>query len=121
MSIVWDKCTLYETETLEKLQYGSARIVTGLKRYVSTTSLRRKIGWISPSDRRKIQKLNLLYKQKHIIIPCYLNDLFPEIADDIANWKLITKRLLNQYGNNGLVFYFKNEAKNPSRCLGNER
>lgn len=30
-AVVWDSCTNYEQESLEKLQYEAARVVTGLK------------------------------------------------------------------------------------------
>ena len=33
-SIVWDNCTMYEKELLEKIQYDGARAVTGLTRSV---------------------------------------------------------------------------------------
>ncbi len=76
-SIVWDNCTIYEKDTLEKIQYEAARTVTGLTRSVSIDRLLREIGWVSLSDRRKIQKLTLVYKHKHGDLPDYLNDLFP--------------------------------------------
>jgi hypothetical protein len=56
-SIVWDNCTTYEMETLDKIQYEAARIVTGLTRSVSIERLLNEIGWVSLSDRRIIQKL----------------------------------------------------------------
>jgi hypothetical protein len=37
-SAVWDDCTNYEKETLEKLQYEAARVVTGLTRSVCIDS-----------------------------------------------------------------------------------
>jgi hypothetical protein len=38
------------------MQYEAARIVTGLTRSVSIDKLLNEIGWVSLSDRRKIQK-----------------------------------------------------------------
>ena len=57
-SIVWDNCTTYEKELLEKIQYEAARIVTGLTRSVSNTTLINETGWITLEQRRKIQKNN---------------------------------------------------------------
>ena len=34
-SVVWDGCTMYEKEQLERFHYEAARIVTGLTRSVS--------------------------------------------------------------------------------------
>ena len=56
-SVVWDGCNLYDKQNLEKLQYESARIVTGLTKSVSIERLLREIGWVSLADRRQIQKL----------------------------------------------------------------
>ncbi|WAR04253.1 hypothetical protein MAR_019622 [Mya arenaria] len=55
-AVVWDGCTVYEKENLEKLQYEAARIVTGLTRSVSIDNLMKEIGWVSLADRRKIPK-----------------------------------------------------------------
>ncbi len=70
--IVWDSCTLYERDTLEKLQYEAARVVTGLTRSVSINRLIQEIGWVSLSDRRTIQELVILYKKKAGELPNYL-------------------------------------------------
>ena len=51
-SIIWDSCTQYEKENIEKLQHEAARIVTGLTRSCSLDDLYREIGWISLQDRR---------------------------------------------------------------------
>ena len=48
-SIIWDNCTAYENELLEKLQYDAARAVTGLTRSVSIKNLLNEIGWVSLS------------------------------------------------------------------------
>ncbi len=57
-SIVCDNCAIYEKNILDKIQYDAARIVTGLTRSVSINNLLKEIGWVSLSDRRKLQKLN---------------------------------------------------------------
>ncbi len=47
-SVVWDGCTEYEKDSLEKMQYEAARIVTGLTRSVSlyhVYKLKHEIGW----------------------------------------------------------------------------
>ena len=78
-SIIWDNCTLYEKELLEKLQYDAARTVTGLTRSVSIENLIKEIGWVSLSDRRKKQKLILIFKHKNGDLPSYLNEIMPEM------------------------------------------
>lgn len=87
-SIVWDNCAQYEKDTLERLQYDAARVVTGLTRSVSIERLLREIGWVSLSDRRKMQKLILVYKYKHENLPSYLNELFPETVNEANPYNL---------------------------------
>ena len=87
-SIIWDNCTTYEKELLEKLQYDAARAVTGLTRSVSINNLINEIGWVSLSDRRKLQKLVLIFKYKNGDLPSYLNDLMPEMVRDNNTYNL---------------------------------
>ena len=77
-SVVWDNCTLSEKESLDKIQYEAARIVTGLTRSVSNDKLIQEIGWVSLSERRKMQKLILVYKYKQGLLPTYLSQIFPD-------------------------------------------
>ncbi len=79
-SIVWESCTMYEQDSLEKLQYEAARVVTGLTRSVSIAKLLREIGWVSLNDRRNIQKLVIVYKEKTGMLPEYLHILFPPLV-----------------------------------------
>lgn len=80
-STVWDGCTLYEKEGLEKIQHEAARTVTGLTRSVSISNLYKEIGWLSLHDRRKYQKLVLTFKLKHNLTPSYLSNLFPNTVE----------------------------------------
>ena len=61
-SVVWDGCTQYEKTKLERIQYESARLVTGLTRSVSIENLIKEIGWLSLSDRRHFQKAVTMFK-----------------------------------------------------------
>ena len=56
-SVVWDGCSLQDSNALDKLQNEAARIVTGLTRSVSLENLYRECGWTSLAERRKQQKL----------------------------------------------------------------
>lgn len=87
-SLVWDSCTLYEQNVLESIQYDAARIVTGLTRSVSIVNLIREIGWVSLADRRKMQKLILVFKHSRGELPCYLSDIFPEIVGNNSAYNL---------------------------------
>ncbi len=91
-AILWDNCTLYERDTLERIQYEAARIVTGLTRSVSIDSLLTEIGWVSLSDRRIIQKLTLVYKNKEGLLPTYLSELFPLTVNEATPYNLRNNR-----------------------------
>ena len=87
-SILWDSCTINEKETIEKIQYEAARIVTGLTRSVSIERLLKEIGWVSLADRRKIQKLVLVYKHKNGELPEYLSELYPNTISQTNTYRL---------------------------------
>ena len=43
--VVWNNCTQYEVNELEKIQNEAARIVTGATKLVSIDSLSHETGW----------------------------------------------------------------------------
>ena len=87
-SVVWDGCTTYEKDTIEKIQNEAARIVTGLTRSVSLSNLYKEINWLSLSDRRQYQKLMLTFKIRSGQTPDYVNELFPRTVDAAMPYSL---------------------------------
>ena len=87
-SVVWDNCTQYEKETLERIQHEAARIVTGTTRSISLVNLYKEIGWLSLSDRRKYQKLTYIYKIVHNLTPDYLSNLVPNTVGNVSDYNL---------------------------------
>jgi len=79
-SVVWANCTPYKMESLDKLQYEAARTVTGLTSSVHLNNLIKEIRWVSLSDRRLIQKLIIVYKARHNLLPEYTQALFPPLV-----------------------------------------
>ena len=73
--VVWDNCTQYEVNDLEKIQNEAARIVSGATKLVSINSLSLEIGWESLSSRRKKHKLRLFFKMQNNLAPDYLSSL----------------------------------------------
>ena len=86
-SSVWDSCTVYEKDSLEKLQNEAARIVTELTRSASLAKLYSEIGWLSLSDRRSYQKLVIVYKSRNGLVPDFLKDLFPLNVASVSRYK----------------------------------
>ncbi|MCG7883380.1 MAG: hypothetical protein JAY96_17510 [Candidatus Thiodiazotropha endolucinida] len=87
-SVVWDGCTMYEKDSLEKIQHEAARIVSGLTRSVSIAKLYSEIGWLSLADRRNYQKLILVFKSKNAMLPEFLTNLFPPVVGMTSRYEL---------------------------------
>ncbi len=79
--IVWDNCTQYEKDSVEKIQIEAARIVTGTTRLVSIEQLYAETCWETLEIRRYSHKLSLFYKMKNGIVPNYLVDILPLEVD----------------------------------------
>ena len=75
--VVWDNCTQYEANELEKIQHEAARIVSGGTKLVSIDKLLKEVGWDTLSCRRKKHKLILFYKMINGLCPDYLSSLVP--------------------------------------------
>ena len=54
--VVWDNCTQYEANELEKIQHKAARIVSGATKLVSIEKLLKEVGWDTLSCRKNINK-----------------------------------------------------------------
>ena len=73
--VIWDNCTQYEKQELEKIQNEAARIATGTSKLVSLYVLYKEIGWDSLEKRQTDHKLILLYKMQTNMTPSYLSNL----------------------------------------------
>ena len=84
--IVWDGCTTQNTNSLQRIQNEAARLVTGLTRSVSLENLYRECGWVSSEERRKQQKLILMYKSVNGIVPPYISDIIPPLVRETTDY-----------------------------------
>lgn len=87
-SIVWDGCSEYDSNTLEKIQNEAARIVTGLTRSVSLDKLYSECCWTPLSNRRKQHKLTFMFKATNGMVPSYITELIPPPVRDTTNYPL---------------------------------
>ena len=62
--VIWDKCTLYEKQELDKIQHEAARIARGATRLVSIAILYKEIGWDSLEKTKAEQITSLHYFTK---------------------------------------------------------
>lgn len=86
--VVWDNCTQYEKDELERMQHEAARIATGTTRLVSLDSLYSEIKWESLQKRRNDHKLSLLFKMKNNLTPEYLSSLLPKNVGNASRYSL---------------------------------
>ncbi|MEW8548773.1 MAG: hypothetical protein AB2693_35180, partial [Candidatus Thiodiazotropha sp.] len=86
--VVWDNCTQYEVNDLEKIQNEAARIVSGATKLVSINSLLLETGWETLSSRRKKHKLQLFYKMQNDLSPDYLSSLVPPTVGSTLSYPL---------------------------------
>ena len=86
--VVWNNCTQYEVNELEKIQNEAARIVTGATKLVSIDSLSHETGWETLLNRRQKHKLLLFYKMQNNLSPDYLSSLVPPTIGDTTNYPL---------------------------------
>ena len=86
--VVWDNCTLYEVNALEKIQLEAARIVTGTTKLVSLEMLYKETGWETLEVRRSKHKLCLFYKMSNNISAEYLSSLVPQPIENTTQYGL---------------------------------
>ena len=96
--VIWDNCTLYEKQELDKIQNEAARIATGTTKLISL-----EIKWESLEKCRRNHKLTLFYKMYTNLTPSYLSDLVPQtdsiafrdtILENLMLYKLLTPDLI---------------------------
>ena len=83
--IVWDNCTQFEKNELDKIQNEAARIVTEL---VSIRALYEEIKWETLEERRKKHRLVLFYKMVNGLSPQYLSSLLPLHVNKVSSYNL---------------------------------
>ena len=88
VDIVWNNCTQYESNELDKVQNEVARIVTGATKLASIDSLHTETGWETLGSRSKTHKLTIFYKMKNGLCPDYLASLVPATVGSVSTYPL---------------------------------
>ena len=86
--VVWDNCTNYEKQELDKKQTDAARIVTEAAKLLSLHALFGETNWEPPEARRMKHRLSLLYKMFNNLSPEYLSSLIPPTVINISRYNL---------------------------------
>ena len=91
-SVVWDRCSERDSQTLQKIQNEAARLVTGLTRSVSLESLYKECGWLPLSQIRQQHMLSSMYNVNAGLVPTYISNLIPSIVNEISDYPLRSNR-----------------------------
>ena len=86
--VIFDNCTQYEKQELDKIQNEAARIATGTTKLVSLATLYNEICWETLELRRYNHTLTLFYKMMHNITPLYLSSLVPQSVSNLSRYNL---------------------------------
>ena len=89
-NVVWDGCTLGESDLLESVQHDAAKLISGAMKGTHRESVLIDCGLRTLSNRRKIHKLLLLYKMVKGLAPDYLSDLCPVYVSQRTTYRLRT-------------------------------
>ena len=86
--IVWDNCTQFEKQEIEKIQIEAARIATGTTKLVPLNALYQETGWVTLEKRRENHKLVMFYKMYNDLTPSYLSSLVPQSINNLSQYSL---------------------------------
>ena len=86
--VIWNNCTEYEKNELDKIQNEAARIATGATKLVSVNALYNEVCWDPLETRRKNHRLTLFYKMMHNLTPLYLSSLIPQSVSNLSRYNL---------------------------------
>jgi len=86
--VVFDNCTAFESNSLERVQRRAAILCTGAFRRTPTNLLLTEAGWDTLANRRKIAKKILMYKILNGITPNYLRRLIPPQVQHTTTYAL---------------------------------
>ena len=107
--VIFDNCTQYEKQELDKIQNEAARIATGTTKLVSPATLYNEICWETLELRRYNHKLTLFYEMMRNITPLYLSSLVPQSVRNLSRYNRRNSNYLqtidartNQYYNSFL-------------------
>ena len=103
--IIWDNCSRYKKQELDKIQNEAARRATGAIRLVSIRALCKEIGWCSLEKRRSIHKLNLFDKMTHNLAPLYISFLVPQSVSNISRYNLRNSNNLQTIDARSTLYY----------------
>ena len=86
--VIWDNCTQYEKNELDKIQNEAGRIAIGATKLISLNALYKETNWETLSHRRETHKVTLFYKMINQLTPNYLSSLVPRPVGAASRYNL---------------------------------
>jgi hypothetical protein len=80
-NIIYDNCSLQDSNLLDQIQRKAALICTKAYRHTSTERLYHELGWNSLKTRRKVHKFNIFYQIINRLTPNYLYNNIANILE----------------------------------------
>ena len=102
---MWNNCTQYDSNELDKIQNEAARIVTGATKLASIDSLHTETGWETLGSRRKKHRLTMFYKMKNGLCPDYLVSLVPATVGSVSTYPLRNSSDLQTLHTSSRLYY----------------
>ena len=92
--LIYDTCTMYESERLDKLQRKASLLCTGAFRIISNEKVLKGLGWSKLTNRRTNHRFVLFYKILNNLAPQYLKRLCNLTSHNAKNYLLRRLRTL---------------------------
>ena len=86
--VIYDSCTMYESQRLDKLQRNASLLCTGAFRITSNEKVLKELGWSKLANRRTNHRLVLFYKILNNLAPQYLKRLCNLTSHNTNNYLL---------------------------------
>ena len=96
-NVIWDNCSKQMVDLLEGVQYRAAKIISGAINRTSHNIVYNEMGWETLGERRKRQRLKVMYKTVNHQAPSYLQHNIRRHADANARYELRHENNIGTY------------------------
>ena len=80
-NVVWDSCSEYLKDMLQKLQNRACKIILRLGRYASTSAIHAELKLWKLKERRKFHTACITYRCKAQLVPQYLSNIYTTVTE----------------------------------------
>ena len=84
-SLVWDNCSTYLLDKIQKMQNRASRIITGRSYETRSSDLLQELNWQTLKERRKEQKTIFMFKIRNRYVPENMANMFEILNNERYN------------------------------------